>query len=173
MSTYIAIAAAETDPEAPLTSELAKKWSDNVLAIAECDSSAPATLLPSVLLGTITTTSGTSQTLSSLNLTPYKFLRLVFQGVSNNSASTAVFTVAGINVTPPLTNAATLRGFLEIDLSQGTFFGVLISAGTNSYANDNAVAGDNGITTASTSISVGVLGGASFDAGNILVYGIK
>ena len=34
MTSYIAITNAETDPEAPLTSELAKKWRDNPIAIS-------------------------------------------------------------------------------------------------------------------------------------------
>jgi hypothetical protein len=41
MPAYIAITDAETDPEAPLTSELAKKWRDNPLAVAEASSAAP------------------------------------------------------------------------------------------------------------------------------------
>lgn len=41
MTTFITIAATETDPEAPLTSELAKKWADNPIAIGECDTTAP------------------------------------------------------------------------------------------------------------------------------------
>lgn len=41
MTTYITITDAETDPEAPLTSELAKKWRDNPIAIAEGDVNAP------------------------------------------------------------------------------------------------------------------------------------
>lgn len=41
MTAYILITDAETDPEAPLTSELAKKWRDNPLAIQEGDASAP------------------------------------------------------------------------------------------------------------------------------------
>lgn len=41
MASYITITDAETDPEAPLTSELAKKWRDNPIAIAEGAAGAP------------------------------------------------------------------------------------------------------------------------------------
>lgn len=41
MTSYITITDAETDPEAPLTSELAKKWRDNPIAIAKGDATAP------------------------------------------------------------------------------------------------------------------------------------
>jgi hypothetical protein len=41
MTTYIVITDPETDPDAPLTSELAKKWRDNAIAMAEGDPTAP------------------------------------------------------------------------------------------------------------------------------------
>lgn len=41
MTSYITITDAETDPEAPLTSELAKKWRDNPIAIAEGSNGSP------------------------------------------------------------------------------------------------------------------------------------
>lgn len=44
MATYITISDAETDPDAPLTAELAKKWRDNPIAIAEGASGAPKNL---------------------------------------------------------------------------------------------------------------------------------
>lgn len=44
MTSYITITDAETDPSAPLTSELAKKWRDNPIAIAEGEDLAPRVL---------------------------------------------------------------------------------------------------------------------------------
>jgi hypothetical protein len=41
MTAYVAITEAETDPEAPLTSVLAKKWRDNPIAITEGATGAP------------------------------------------------------------------------------------------------------------------------------------
>lgn len=41
MASYIPITDPETDPEAPLTSELAKKWRDNPIAFIENDDTAP------------------------------------------------------------------------------------------------------------------------------------
>jgi len=41
MTSYIAITDTETDPEAPLTATLAKKWRDNPIAIAEGVTSTP------------------------------------------------------------------------------------------------------------------------------------
>jgi hypothetical protein len=47
MTSYITITDAETDPEAPLTATLAKKWRDNPIAIAEGDATAPS-ILPAI-----------------------------------------------------------------------------------------------------------------------------
>ena len=44
MTAYIVITDLETDPEAPLTSELAKKWRDNPIAMFEGASGAPRIL---------------------------------------------------------------------------------------------------------------------------------
>lgn len=41
MTAYITITDVETDPEAPLTSTLAKKWRDNPIAITEGSTGAP------------------------------------------------------------------------------------------------------------------------------------
>jgi len=41
MTSYITITDTETDPSAPLTAELAKKWRDNPIAIAEGSTGAP------------------------------------------------------------------------------------------------------------------------------------
>jgi len=41
MTSYITITDAETDPEAPLTATLAKKWRDNPIAITEGSAGAP------------------------------------------------------------------------------------------------------------------------------------
>lgn len=171
MTSYIAITNAETDPEAPLTSELAKKWRDNPLAIAEADASVSASLLPTVLLGTLTTTSGTSQTLSSLVLTPYKYLRLIVKGVSSNT------TAANLGVTGLTTGlssalssvSATWHGIIDVDLGGGVYSA---SIQMSTDASVNGKAGASTLTTATTSITVSVSAG-SFDAGSVLVYGVK
>jgi hypothetical protein len=62
MASYITITDAETDPEAPLTSELAKKWRDNPIAITEGATGAPKIqkkAMGGLFVGSITT-SGTT-----------------------------------------------------------------------------------------------------------------
>lgn len=171
MTSYIAITNAETDPAAPLTSELAKKWRDNPLAIAEADASVSASLLPTVLLGTLTTTSGASQTLSSLVLTPYKYLRLIVKGVSSNitGANLGVTGVSSQMGNALNSTTATWHGIIDIGLGGGVYSASIQMSG------DGLVSGRAGastLTTATTSITVSVSAG-SFDAGSVLVYGVK
>lgn len=138
----------------------------------KADLSGPEWSAPPVattLLGTITTTSGASQTLSSLNLTTYKFLRLVFDGVSVNTA--ANLTIGGSIVGTLGSSGDNLRGIMDIDLTDGTFACSL--ADTPPLGGGIAVtyAGDNTITTASVSVVAAVSAG-TFDAGEIRVFGM-
>jgi hypothetical protein len=130
-----------------------------------------AALDGSTLLGTILTTSGSSQSLTSLDLTPYKFLRLVFEAVSTDNASW-VLRVDGIQISGTFAAANLLRGAMEIQLSNGVFWASLASAATNASAVATAYCGDTDITTATTTVTVSTSAGA-FDLGNVRVYGIR
>ena len=135
----------------------------HVAAVEAAITAAPA----STLLGTINTTSGTSQSLGSLTLTGYKFLRFVVNGVSG-SASISL-TVGGIQCSGASGSAAaTLFGTIDLDLANGVFAGMIGPQG----ANANVYAGDTSYSTATTSVGIGASGG-NFDAGSVLVYGIK
>lgn len=136
---------------------------DNPIAIGEADSTVPAGLLPTVLLGTLTTTSGTTQTLSSLTLTPYKFLMATINGVSSSAISTANYTFAGAAIGSTPNNAGTLRETVIFDLFNGIGFYVLGASATMTTFS---------ITNASTSISISVDTG-TFDAGSVRIYGVK
>lgn len=175
MTAYITITDAETDPEAPLTSELAKKWRDNPIAIAEKDASVPARLrLGAWLLGTINTTSGGSVTLSGLTLTNYSFLSFFVNGASTNGTNTSL--LLNSYFVSPLTGATGNHvgyGGGWIDLNNGVFW----SSG-GYYSGTTLVSGLpggglSGVTTASTSITFTCSGGSSFDAGSIRIYGVR
>lgn len=181
MATYRAIAATETDPEAPITSSLAKAWADNVIALAECDPTAPLALLPTVLLGTINTTSGTTQTLSSLVLTPYRHLLVYFNGVTTSSSTgTVTLSVASCPLITSATGVALngIRGRGVVDLNTGTGDALVASL---TAAAPSAAVGQNSalrssLSTASTSISVSITSTgtvANFTAGSVLIYGVK
>lgn len=157
-------------PGKPILGSTGSALRDNALAIAEADPSVALGLLPSVLLGTITTTSGTTQTLSGLNLTPYKFLRVTVNGVSSTTTAAVLFIVsasAGRDIGASLSTASDAwSGTVMVDLNNGIATAVLASAARAFYA----VA--SGYSTATTSISF-ALNSGTFDAGSIRVYGEK
>lgn len=142
-------------------------------------SAVPTWKFPSAnLIGTIVTTSGTSASISGLDLTPYKLLIVVFDGVSHNSGSgqTLLLGTSTADDIPLSTSgtfgaAATVRGIVTTDLTSGV---------STSFV-DNFASGANGtipsrfaglpIRTSSTSVSVAFSAG-SLDAGAVYVYGI-
>lgn len=180
MASYITITDAETDPSAPITSELAKKWRDNTVSIAEKDTSVPTGLrLGHWLLGTINTTSGTSQTLSGLTLTNYTALVLEFRDVNVNSAlnnfSLRLNSTTGPQISPNWSGVTTdgWFGVTTIMLGAGVYSSAIAVAGTPPIGAAGAVwAGDCDVTNASTSVTI-ALSNNSFTSGSILVYGVR
>jgi hypothetical protein len=121
------------------------------------------------LLGTITTTSGTSQTLPGLTLTNYKFLRLVWDNVGANASNKFLIgnsTSDDVFVSSTASNQDFV-GIMEIDLTTGigTFANV-----TNGI-HEIFVFG-SALSTASTVVSVATDAG-TLNAGSIKVYGIN
>jgi hypothetical protein len=167
MTTYSAVASGEVDSDSPVTDTLMGKLANNPVAIAEADSSVPLSLLPTVLLGTMTTTSGSSKTISSLVLTPYKFLLFSLNAVSTTSAGVAC-TVGSAGDTEALTGPPnTISGTVLVDLTTG--FATAMTHETG--GNRGVKVGATGYTTATTSVVVST--SATFDAGSIKVYGLK
>lgn len=122
---------------------------------------------PTSLLGTITTNSGATQSLGSLTLTSYKFLRCVIDGVSFSTG--AQLTLDSINVSGASAGAATVfHGIVDIDLATGVASGMVGVSGSNS----NLYTANTSYGTATTSITFGASTG-TFDAGSIRVYGLK
>lgn len=117
-------------------------------------------------LGSVATTSGTSQQITGLNLTGYKTLRIVFSGVSHNSGSAQAFTVNGATVTVTGTAATAFTGFVDIDLATG------VASCSVANVNQTPAGGvATSISTATTTLTFAPTGG-SFDAGSIAaVYG--
>ena len=124
-----------------------------------------------VHLGTIATTSGSSVTLSSLDLTGYKQLSIVCDGVSGSASS---ITNVLLNSTPifrvtVIDQSDTCFGGATIDLGTGVFWSAGIFTGAT---NGPALGGQSGLTTASTSVTF-TLSTGNFDAGSISIYGVK
>jgi hypothetical protein len=184
MASYITITDAETDPEAPLTSELAKKWRDNPIAIAEKATSVPIGLrLGKFLLGTMTPSSGTTTGLTGLDLTTYVTLEVVIRNVStNNNSSVLRFGTAGLTpATGSITSASnSWYGTLYIDLASGFVTGLTDTQNNAAQliVTQRPGGGTGGqVTNASTTINFNLSTG-SFDAPasgspEIAVYGVR
>jgi hypothetical protein len=130
-----------------------------------------------VLLGTLTTTSGTTQTLSGLNLTGYKSLYIAFNNVSLAGTTNSQLQLNSIQISIALSNGANgFNGIMLVDLVSGAFFSAIdqfpISTSTWSITLNGRV-GRIGITNASTSITLGTAGTLAFDNGAVYFYGVK
>jgi len=139
------------------------------------------------LLGTITTTSGTSLSLTGLTLTPYRYLYLSVNGVSASGATNDLSIVDGASgayvVFSDGNNATNVwNGTILVNLANGSVGAWGLNEGSASYRIDSAgsAAGTNQAktgfgrinqTTASTSIGVSVQTG--FDAGTVTVFGVQ
>ncbi len=122
-------------------------------------------------LGTITTTTGTSQSLTSLDLTTYRSLRLVVNGVS--TTSTGNLQCQSQNIFIGLSAGATVRGIVDIDLQFGNYTAMTADIGTTaSVATSGIIVGNMSISTATTTLTMTIATG-NFDAGSIRVWGLK
>ena len=127
-----------------------------------------------VHLGTITTTSGSSASLSGLTLTSYKQLQFSIDGLSG-SANNAIMSLNGYQVVPVLTSsgqADVTFGGGTIDLSNGVFWSSSALYTGTTIQSGGGRGGLSGLTTASTSITF-TLSAGNFDAGSIRIYGVK
>lgn len=150
-----------------ITLQQGRAFRDLTLSIAEADASVPANLLPTVHLGTLTTTSGTTATLSSLVLTPYKFLRMTLNGVSFTSTASLRFDGTTI-VNNALAAAGNLiYGTLLLDLANGVAVHSYFETGTSGGSVKGITTGYSNATTSIT------FDGGAFGAGSIRVYGEK
>lgn len=121
------------------------------------------------LLGTLTTTSGTTQTLSGLTLTPYKFLQITVNAVTTSSAGGGALTFGGQSISEAFTSSSgNMYGGLSMSLDNGVYFG---SFGLQGSVN-RGCPGKTSYTTASTSIVFAWSDSSSFTGGTIKVYGI-
>lgn len=117
------------------------------------------------LLGTLTTTSGQTQTLSSLDLSGYTMVLVLLFGVS--STATNGIRLGTATLTSPTTVATEVYGSGWLDLGTGN----VAFAGTG----NNSTGGATGYSNLTTSLVFDAdSGGAgTFDNGSIRVYGVK
>lgn len=143
---------------------------DNIKVVAyQRASGAPVGGDTVTLLGTLTTTSGSSQTLSGLTLTNYKFLRAVFNGVSGQYGVRDI-TLNSVVVVSTADSGNRVYGIVEVDLATGVMTSNLSLSSGGATA---GVASTSTLTTASTSVVVAYSSSGSFDAGSVRIYGIR
>ena len=130
------------------------------------------------LIGTIVTTSGTSASISSLNLTTYKMLVIVFDGVSHDNASgqslllgTSTADDIPVSTGGAFTSANTVRGHVFVDLATGIGVPILGNMAAGGNASASARLAGFPFRTTSTAVSVAFSAG-NLDAGSVSVYGI-
>lgn len=125
------------------------------------------------LLGTLTTTSGASQALTSLDLTGYKQIEAWFHGVSASSSYTLSFPESGCNTGVGFGASSLVYGVVIIDLTDGAGISSVNPLGAAPVTGgSNLVQFHSTISTATTTLTAATSAGA-FDAGSITVYGVK
>ena len=130
----------------------------------------PSWVTPAVggitLLGTLTMTSGPSQSLTGQTLTSYKFLKFVFNAVS--TTSTGNMSIGAGQITGTGSAASVWYGTADLELATGI---QTVALGIGFGATELPRVSNSGYSTATTTITVSVASG-NFDAGSITVYGI-
>ena len=179
MTSYVSIPNGDIDQDSPITQPLMTALRDNPIAIAEGDASVPESLRNTQLLGTLTTTSGTTQTLSGLNLTQFRSLFFSLNSVSATGFYTLQITSPSVAVAPLQSGGTSLWGYIQLDLNNGVFLSNLVESPSafseviTSQSIATTFVGISGYTTATTSIGFSTGGDQTFDSGSILVYGVK
>jgi hypothetical protein len=129
------------------------------------------------LLGTLTTTSGTTQTLSGLTLTPYKFVYVNYYSVSSSSSVSSSLQIQGnsgssVNISVFTGGAAgQVLGDVRIDLVNG--YGIYNSVLSSTSGDMNTILTITSVTTATTSINFKFNNVVNFDLGTIRIYGVQ
>lgn len=128
-----------------------------------------------VVLGTMTTTSGTSVSLTGLNLTSYKQLLFDFSGLSHGYGSSQSYFIGAAEVISGATAGDVVYGNVWLSLWNG--IAVPLLTRNNSIPSGIATGGlqiaQSGYTTATTTITVSVGAVGPFDGGSIRVYGVR
>jgi len=126
------------------------------------------------LLGTLTTTSGSSQVLSGLTLTPYKELHISWSGV-NPTLNNTKLRLQGDEISGNTSSntADTTSGFLIIELDYGNMVYGYKSKSSLTVSTEVAFLPGVSVSAATTSLTFDWDTGSNFKAGEIKVYGVK
>jgi len=120
-----------------------------------------------VFLGTASTTSGTSSSIS-VSLGTYSFISVIYSGVSTTNSGTGTVQINGVTLATMASPGSSCSGTAYIELLQGYCTFSVQSVGSSQINVGTAT----GVTSGTTTITFTPLAG-SFDAGSISVYGVK
>ena len=150
MTSYITITDAETDPSAPLTSELAKKWRDNPIAITEGATGAPRVLPLAInnYYGRVALDTSTTP-VAITGLDPNTIISVV-GNFANGTANTGVLQMAGstdggstwgswFNITISPATAGRYSCHVVVNLKNGIFDSVFTNSGNLGTGPFNAI----------------------------------
>ena len=136
-------------------------------------------------LGTLTTTSGTSQTLAAQNFSLYNQIWIVTDNVSSGGAADFQVGLNGdtvLNVSGQIPAASGLWAWFRIDLRTNTFFLTFAypaadTAGSGTFDNLPTTGGYYNLETNYRSVTSGAITiameGQTFDAGSAEIYGVS
>jgi hypothetical protein len=130
-----------------------------------------------VLLSTLTTVTGNTYTTPTLDLTPYKFVTAIVDGVGDNSATSGNFSIFGLAlVATGTTSTNRIYGSWTLDLQTGLFFGmsqvVIPTAFPQVFAVPVSTGGRTALSNATTTFTVS-MAITTFAAGTVRFYGIR
>ena len=129
-----------------------------------------------VLLSTLTTVTGNSYTTPTLDLTPYKFVTAVVDGLGDNSATSGTFNIFGINLVATGTTSTTrIYAILTLELATGIFTGSFSSSTPTALPQPMTVTNTIARTVFNTSITTFTvtMTTTTFAAGTVRFYGIR
>jgi hypothetical protein len=126
------------------------------------------------LLGTIITTSGSTQTLSGLDLTGYKSLHIVVDGVLTAVSATLKQNADVISPSMAGAGSSKLYGFIDIDLDTGIGEArtTAASSGLPTPSMPNDLTWQSGLSAISTAITF-TTSTSTFSSGSMKIYGVK
>lgn len=125
------------------------------------------------LLGTLATTSGSTVTLSGLNLTSYKNLFIEISGVSTTSTTSILYLNGTYLASPSLAAIINVwQGLASVALDTGIYLYAVNTSEANGGTTLSQGLYRTTLVNASTSLSF-MLNTGTFDAGSIIVYGVK
>ena len=127
------------------------------------------------LLGTISSASGSSITISGLDLTSYKFLHIIMTGGSHNTINFGSCRLNGwplfvLNFT---STSDVSSGIAIVQLTDGVYLSSAGIARADTSTNESGTGGGlSGLSTASTSVTITANLSGAFSAGTFKFYGV-